>query len=166
MRNRIKPLLLLSFIAFLVLTSKAQEEPSSFTLVEAQQYAMKNSYALKNTNLDIEKTRKKVWDTITIGLPQVSGSANYRNFLNLPVSLIPAEFFGGDPGTYISVKFGQDYNSDFGLQVSQMIFDGSYIVGVGSSKIYLNLALQANEKAEIDIRDAVAQSYYMVLNML
>ena len=61
------------------------------------------------------------------------------------------------------VQFGQDYNSDFGFTVSQQIFDGSYIVGVGSSQIYLNLAKQANEKTEIDIRDAVTQSYYFVL---
>jgi len=83
--------------------------------------------------------------------------------LNLPVSLLPAEIFGGEPGTYIPVQFGQDYNSDFGINVSQMIFDGSYIVGVGSSQLYLNLSKQAHEKTEIDIRDAVAQAYYMVL---
>ncbi|MEN8118546.1 MAG: TolC family protein, partial [Bacteroidota bacterium] len=107
--------------------------------------------------------QKKVWETITIGLPQVAGTASYNAFLNLPVSLIPGEFFGGEPGTYIPVKFGQDYNSDFGLSVSQMIFDGSYIVGVGSSQLYLNLSKQAHEKTEIDIRDVVTQAYYMVL---
>ena len=55
------------------------------------------------------------------------------------------------------------YNSDFGFSVNQLIFDGSYIVGVGSSQIYLNLAKQANEKAQINIREAVTQAYYMVL---
>ena len=44
-----------------------------------------------------------------------------------------------------------------------MIFDGSWIVGVGSAQLYLDLSKQANEKAEIDIRDAVSQAYYMVL---
>ena len=153
----------LLFIA-LVLTalgSRAQEQ--AFTLEAAKQYAMSNSYILKNIEKDISIAQKKVWETITIGLPQVSGSANYNMFLNLPVSLIPGEFFGGEPGSYLPVKFGQDFNSDFGFMVSQMLFDGSYIVGVGSSQIYLNLAKQAHEKTEIDIREAVTQAYYMVL---
>lgn len=141
----------------------AQEEQVAFTLDEAQQYAMQNSFVLINSQRDIRAAQKKVWETITIGLPQVTGSAAYNANLDLPVSLIPAEFFGGEPGEYQAVKFGQDYNSDFGFTVSQLIFDGSYIVGIGSSKIYLNLAKQANEKSEISIRDAVAQAYYMVL---
>lgn len=102
-------------------------------------------------------------ETIAIGLPQVTGEANYTNFLDLPVSLIPGEFFGEDAGTYVPVKFGQDYNSDFGFTVNQLIFDGSYIVGIGSAKIYLQMASQTKEKTEIDIKHAVAQSYFMVL---
>ena len=155
----------LLFLAMGVATfgANGQEGPTSFSLLKAQQFAMENSYVLHNTSQDIAIAQKKVWETITIGLPQVTGSANYNMFLNLPVSLLPGEFFGEPAGTYIPVKFGQDFNSDFGLTVSQLIFDGSYIVGVGSSQLYLNLSKQAHEKTEIDIRDAVAQAYYLVL---
>ncbi len=164
MKHKMKTNLFLLIAALMVFgTVQAQEEPKSFSLSEAIQFAIGNSYVLSNTKQDITIAQKKVWETISTGLPQVSGSANYNMFLNLPVSLIPAEFVGGDPGTYIPVKFGQDYNSDFGLSVSQMIFDGSWIVGVGSAQLYLDLSKQANEKAEIDIRDAVSQAYYMVL---
>lgn len=141
----------------------ASAQPQQFSLDEAIGYAMKNSYLLKNAQHDIELAQKEVWKTITTGLPQVNGTANYNMFLDLPVSLIPGEFFGEEPGTYVPVKFGQDYNSDYGFTVSQQIFDGSYIVAVGSSKIYLNLAKHAAEKAGIDIREAVAQAYYMAL---
>jgi outer membrane protein len=141
----------------------ARESRSVFSLAEALAYASENSYFMKNTNLEIAKSRKKVWETISDGLPQVSGTGNYNRFLNLPVSLIPGEFFGEAPGTYIPVKFGQDYSSDFGFTVSQKIFDGSYIVGVGSSQIYLDLARQSHEKTLTDIRTAVAQAYYYSL---
>jgi len=161
LKNRLYLLILaMGLVAY---TAAAQEDSITFSLVEAQQYAMENSYVLHNTMQDISKAEKKVWETITIGLPQVSGNANFNKYLNLPVSLLPGEIFGGEPGTYIPVKFGQNYNSDFGLSVSQLIFDGSYIVGVGSSQLYLNLSKQAHEKTEIDIRDAVTQAYYMVL---
>ncbi|MFW6257657.1 MAG: TolC family protein [Prolixibacteraceae bacterium] len=149
-------------VSFFV-TTEAIARNRQFSLEEAQRYAMENSYILKNINSDVVSAQKEVWKTITTGLPQIDGTANYNMFLDLPVSLIPGEFFGEEPGTYVPVKFGQDYNSDFGFTVSQQIFDGSYIVAVGSSKIYLNLAKQAAEKTRIDIREAVAQSYYTVL---
>ncbi|WP_297089190.1 TolC family protein [uncultured Draconibacterium sp.] len=163
MKKITSQLLLFFVMSVMSLTLNAQEENTSFTLDEATQYAMQNSYVLFNTKQDVSIARKKVWETITTGLPQVAGSANYNWFLNLPVSLIPAEFVGGEPGEYYPVKFGQDYSADFGFSVSQQIFDGSWIVGVSSAELYLNLAKQANEKTEIDIRNAVAQAYYMVL---
>src|SRR5665811_1756613 len=163
MKYKFKVYLLLIILGLTTSGTNAQEETGSFSLEKATQFAMENSYVLHNTRQDIAIAQKKVWETITIGLPQVTGSANYNMFLKLPVSLLPGEFFGGEPGTYVPVKFGQDFNSDFGLTVSQVIFDGSYIVGVGSSQLYLNLSKQAHEKVEIDIRDAVAQAYYMVL---
>ncbi len=161
MENRIRQQIWLLVLMFTVLGATAQS--GTFSLEEAREYAIQNSFVLKNSRHDIVSAQKEVWKTITIGLPQVSGSASYTKFLDLPVSLIPAEFFGGEPGTYMPVKFGQDYNSDFGFSVSQIIFDGSYIVGVGSAKIYLDLRKHANEKSEIEIRDAVTQAYYMVL---
>src|SRR6056297_1293980 len=146
----------LCFLLLVVYNSAAwtQNSETAFSLKEAQGYAMENAYVLHNSKRDVTSAQKEVWETITIGLPQVSGTANYNKFLNLPVSLIPGEFFGEEPGTYLPVKFGQDYSSDFGFTVSQLIFDGSYIVGIGSSKIYLNLTKEALEKSEINIRDA------------
>ena len=161
MGNRIKQQIWLVALTFITLSVSAQSR--QFTLEEAQEYAMQNSFVLQNSRHDIVIAQKEVWKTITIGLPQVSGTANYTKFLNLPVSLIPAEFFGGEPGTYMPVRFGQDYSSDFGFSVSQLIFDGSYIVGVGSAKIYLDLSRHALEKSEIEIRDAVSQAYYLIL---
>jgi len=163
MKHRITKHLRLLLLALIISGAAAQAQPMTFSLEEAQRYALENSYVLKNSRHDITAAQKEVWKTITTGLPQVSGEANYNKFLNLPVSLIPGEFFGEEPGTYVPVKFGQDYSSDFGFTVSQLIFDGSYIVGVGSSKIYLDLAKHANEKAEIDIREAVAQAYFLIL---
>ncbi|HPF51497.1 MAG TPA: TolC family protein [Draconibacterium sp.] len=166
MKQRIKQYLLLTCaLLTLIPAVHAQDEIelTSFNIDQAIAYAMKHSYVLHNTKQDITIAQKKVWETISTGLPQVSGTANYNWFPSLPVSLIPADFFGGEKGEFISVKFGQDFNSDFGLSVNQLIFDGSYIVGVGSAQLYLDLAKQANEKTEIDIREAVTQAYYMVL---
>lgn len=159
---KIKIALLFAVMAVAVM-AMSQEEKTAFSLEEALKFAEKNSYVIKNSANDVAIARKKVWETISIGLPQVSGSAAYNAFLNLPVTLLPGEFFGQPAGTYVPVKFGQDFNSDYGINVSQLIFDGSYIIGVGSTKLYVNLAKQRYEKTTIDIREAVTQAYYLVL---
>ncbi|MFW5832442.1 MAG: TolC family protein, partial [Prolixibacteraceae bacterium] len=118
MNRKIKSLMqLFAFVLAMPLVS-AQPDSSAFSLEEAQQYAIENSYVLQNSRHDVTIAQKEVWQAISTGLPQVSGTANYNMFLSLPVSLIPGEFFGEDPGTYIPVKFGQDYNSDFGFTVN------------------------------------------------
>lgn len=163
MKLKIKIFALLILAASPFAQLRAQEDSTAFTLEQAIQFAMENSYVLRNTGRDISIAQKQVWEAISTGLPQVSGTANYNAFLNLPVSLLPGEIFGGEPGTYIPVKFGQDYNSDFGLQINQLLFDGTYIVGVGSTQIYLNISKAAHEKSQINIREAVSQAYYAVL---
>lgn len=175
MKKTIKTILLFLAVGLFASAVTAQTDQTSFTLKEAQQYAMENSYVLHNTRQDISKAQKEVWKTITIGLPQVSGNFNYTDNIDaaktpFPVAIIPQDFWPalGIPddtppdGTY-PISFMPKYTSNYGFTINQLIFDGSYIVGVGSSQIYLNLAKQAHEKTEIDIRDAVAQAYYLVL---
>ncbi|WP_163715955.1 TolC family protein [Mangrovibacterium lignilyticum] len=159
MKTRVRQSLL---IAILLITAGAAsaQDTLRFSLFEAKEYARQNSYTIRNSSLDVESAKKKVWETIASGLPQVSGSAHYTNYLNLPVQLIPADFVGGESGDYIEVTFGQKFNSDFGFTVDQKIFDGSYIVGVSSAKLYLQLSDQAKEKTEIEILHAVEQAYY------
>ncbi len=171
----IKQMLLFFAAVFVVQGGMAQEKPAQFTLDEAMQYAMQNSYVLHNTKQDISIAQKKVWETITTGLPQVSGSADYSKNIKaaktpFPVAIIPSEYWPylGIPedtpsdGLY-PISFSQKYSSSFGLSVSQQIFNGSWIVGVSSAKLYLDLAKQAHEKGEIDIRDAVSQAYFLAL---
>ncbi|MDQ2180596.1 TolC family protein [Marinifilum sp. D714] len=159
--------ILLSFVViFLVFSYPTQaqtEDKINFTLAEAQEYALENSYTVKGTDYDLQVARKKVWETIADGLPQVDFSADYSNNLDVAVSLLPAEFFGGEPGSYTPVKFGQQYGSTASISVNQKIFDGSYIVGTMAAKVFVQLSKDQKEKTEIEIKDAVAQAYYAVL---
>ncbi|RUT73150.1 TolC family protein [Ancylomarina longa] len=155
---------LVIFLGFGSPTAKAQTESiGTFSLQEAQNYALENSYSVKGTDYDLKVARKKVWETIADGLPQINASADYNNNLNLQVSLLPSEFFGGEPGTYTPIKFGQKYSSSASISVSQKIFDGSYIVGTMAAKVYVQLSKDQKEKSEIEIKDVVAQAYYTVL---
>jgi len=162
MINRTKWLTVILAITCNILVAQ-EVKKHSFSLAEATSYARIHSYISKNADLDIISARKQVWESISTGLPQVDGLVDFNAFLDLPVSLIPAEFVGGEPGTYIPLKFGQDYNSSFGVTVTQQIFDPVWFVGMKAAKVYVNLALGTQEKTQIEIREFVTDAYYNVL---
>lgn len=162
MKNILLTIMVL-FCGFSYPLNAQTETKRNFTLTEAQNYALENSYSVRGTDYDLKVARKKVWETIADGLPQIDASADYNNNLNVAVSLLPSEFFGGEPGTYTPIQFGQKYSSSASISVNQKIFDGSYIVGTMAAKVYVQLSKDQKEKSEIEIRDAVAQAFYTVL---
>ena len=142
---------------------QAQEESMTFSLQEAIEYAIKNSYDNKVAERDIEAAKKQKWETTTIGMPQIEGSVDYQHFLKQQVSLIPAEFFGGNAGEFQEVIFGTKQNINAAVTLRQMIFDGSYLVGLQSAKTFLKISEQAKEKTELLTREAVINAYGNVL---
>jgi outer membrane protein TolC len=71
----------------------AQKTENSYSLKQAQEYALSNNYQLKNAQSDIDIAKKKVWETTALGLPQVSAEATFQNFIDLPTNLIISEFY-------------------------------------------------------------------------
>ncbi len=157
----------LFFICLIMSQAKAQDTAKvmSFSLKEAQEYAATNSYQTQLALKDVEKSKKKVQETIALGLPQINGSAGYNYNIELPVTVVPAQFF--DPsapaGTFSSLTFGTKQTMNAGISVNQLIFDGSYIVGLQASKVYKELAINDQVKSEIQIKDQVTQAYGGVL---
>jgi outer membrane protein TolC len=100
---------------------------------------------------------------IAIGLPQISANANYQNFIELPTSLIPAQFFGGNEGDFAEVQFGTPQTMDAGVTVQQLIFDGSYLVGLEASRIFLAISENILEKTLLEIRKNIVNTYSSVL---
>ena len=151
-------------VILLLLISKINaQENLNLSLNEAIDYALENSYSAINSNRDIEIAKKKKWETTTMGLPQINATVDYQNWIKQQVSLIPAEFFGGEQGEFAEVAFGTKHNMTATATLSQLIFDGSYIVGLQSAKTYLKISENAKEKTELGIREAVINAYGNVL---
>ena len=141
----------------------SQENTKSFSLQEAIDYALENNRTAKNAALDIKAAEKQKWETTTIGLPQISASIDYNNWLKQQVSLIPAEFFGGNPGEFSEIAFGTKQTLNATVKLEQLIFDGSYLVGLQSAKVFLEISKNAKEKTDLEVRKAVINAYGNVL---
>ncbi len=143
------------------LTSWAQ--PLELSLNEAIALAMDSSYATRDAAYNIEKRKKEVYEVMANGFPQINGTVELQKFLEIPTSLVPAEFFGGEQGEFAEIKFGTEYNLTAGLSASQLLFDGTYFVGLQAAKTVVELSRAQQKKTKFELRLSVAQAYHSVL---
>jgi len=155
--------LILIFSFFSILQGFSQEQSNSYTLEEAINFALENNYSAINASRDLQDAQKQKWETIAAGLPQINGSVGYQNQLKQPVSLLPGELAGGEPGTFIPIVFGQPQSMTATATLTQQIFDGSYIVGVQATKTFIDYSKNNKEKTALDVKKAVVQAYGNVL---
>ncbi len=173
---------ILSFSLLLGNLSAQSDTALSFSLVEAQNYAIENFFMSKNAALNIESARKKILEMTSLGLPQISGSGRY--------DYIPGEIKNFDIGSEMASGFGpvfeelinngvlsesslpepgeptpiaEKQNFTYNLIVSQLIFSGEYIVGLQASKTYLKLSEEAYIKTQIELKQMLANSYFTIL---
>ena len=159
----ISKIYLIAFLLFGFQYSISQVIPEAVSLEEAIAFGEQNNRNIKKASMEIRKAYKDQWSTIAIGLPQISANADYQNFIELPTSLIPAQFFGGNEGEFAEVQFGTPQTMTAGLTIQQLIFDGSYIVGLEASKIFLKISENIFEKTLLEIRKNIVQTYSSVL---
>lgn len=140
-------------------------EKRTFSLKEAQEYALENNTKMKNARLDVEIAKNKVWETTALGLPRIGAEGSVQHFIDIPVQRAPGNAFGPNPTgpEYMTFQFGLANSASAGLVARQLIFDGSYIVGLQAAKTYKLLSEQGLEKSEVEIKELVTQIYYSVL---
>ncbi|HDZ41448.1 MAG TPA: TolC family protein [Bacteroidetes bacterium] len=164
--HRIMRIRWLNIIMLTVLshTVTAQEADTVLTLSlqEAQEYAVEHNKMIKASRYDVQAAEMSKWELISNGLPRVDGSGSLNDNLKLMTTLLPGEIIG-QPGEKIPVQFGTKYNSSYGFQATQMIFNAPYFVGIQTVKLAEKMSRQSLEKSEIDIREQVINTYYLIL---
>jgi len=137
------------------------QDKSSFSLQEAVDFAMKNNANIKKAENNVLKAQKKVWETTSMGLPQIDATATYQKFIEQPVQLLPARIMNpsAPPGTYVPVKFGTEQNMKWSATLKQLIFSGSYLVGLQSSRTYKKISENALLKTRQKIKEVVVNAY-------
>lgn len=169
---------LIFFLALMLSLPGYAQTPAtgSFTLVEAIQFALQNAVRSKNAMLDQRIASAKVKETVGIGLPQISGDAGMISNQQLPRFFTtyngPGGFLGdlsGVPGIQVgdvvaAQNFFQLKNSaNASLTVNQLIFNGSYLVGLKAASTFKDLSVKTTERTQEDIIQQVTKAYYAVL---
>ncbi len=162
-----------------------QPVTTTLTLKQAQEYAIKNNAISRNSAIDMEIAKKKIWETTAIGLPQINAQANYQHLFKVPVLSLGGTTFlatnlpAGTPLTSTDITdenvymgfnpaapiaLGVPNNTTLDITVSQLIFSGEYIVGLQATKVFYQMTDQNRQKTEIDLKESVSNTYAMALS--
>lgn len=152
-------------ILSIFLTSKTVKAQESYTLREAVDYTIKNHISIKNAHIDILNAEARVSELKGIGLPQVNGNVNYTNNLIIQKVFIPAKTF--DPtakeGDVIAAEFGVANSGQAGVNLSQILFDGSYLLGLKAADVYKELSKKTLTQTKQQAAENVIKAYYSIL---
>jgi outer membrane protein len=154
--------LFLGTLLFCPIWTNAQQS-MTLSLQQAQEYALQNHPQIKTSQLNIADGRNTLKSRTSAGLPQVNASIGYNHFITLPTSLIPAEFFGGEPGQFAEVQFGTPDNMTAGISASQLLFNGPYLYSVQAAKVYVELLQEQSKVEATEVKKNVELAYYTVL---
>lgn len=133
------------------------------SITQAVEYGLQANPTVKNNEVDEQIASLKVKETTGIGLPQVSAGLEVSDFLYIPTSLVPAEFFGGAPGTFAAVQFGVKWNTTASMSASQLLFSNDYLVGLEAARVYRELARKATDATRVEVNGNIRKAYYTTL---
>ena len=155
-------LLLLTLLTFPAL---AQQQSQKFSLTDALDYAYEHNTKMRNGQLNVADAEAQILENRSIGLPQLSANLNYRNILQLPVSLVPAEFFdpSAQPGEFAELQFGVQHNFDALLDLSWLALDGSYFIGLKAANTYRDFTKKNLVSIRQEVKNDVIQAYLPAL---
>ncbi|MCS6821968.1 MAG: TolC family protein [Microscillaceae bacterium] len=160
----------LVLFTFIFKTSLAQaqlkdntREIAFFDLNECIRYAHQNSESLRKVNLDAQIAKANVKEIKAIGLPQVNLQGQFVNNIRVQQTILPdGTLFGGPPGP-IAVAFQPHYIGAGSIQISQLLFDASYLIGLKAARTLEQLTTKQVQLNKQTIAENVSKAYYTVL---
>ncbi len=163
-RSKMKKVTLLLASALILFSSNLMaQNTNQLTAQQTVAYGLKNAYQVKNALLDVLIQQQSNRDITSAAYPQINANGSFNDYLNIPTSLLPGEFFGGAPGTFIPVKFGTKYSSSAGVSFNQILFDGQVFVGLQARKTSIDLRQKAAELTEENIKANIYKIYYQLV---
>ena len=133
-----------------------------FKLDDCVVYAQKNNVQVKNALLAIDAQVQTNREIGAAAYPIIMTSTSVMDYTKIPVSLLPAQIFGGTPGTFIPVQFGTKFNANYGANFSQLLFDGQVFIALQARSTSLEMQRKNAALTEENIKANIYKIYYQL----
>lgn len=167
MKLRLKKSIIIGSLSLLGFHAKAQTDSTAvvhrFSLQDALDYAERNNVQVKNALIDIQLQHQSNREITSAAYPSLAANGSFTDNIKLPVQLIPGEFLGQAPGTFVPLKFGTQYSTSGSLDLSQVLFDGQVFVGLQARSTSMKWQTMNAEITKENIRANVIKVYYQLV---
>ncbi|RYF84165.1 MAG: TolC family protein [Chitinophagaceae bacterium] len=154
--------MLLAFLSLFSANIFAQES-KELSLKDALNYALQNYADARKARLDIENAGYQIQEVKSRALPQLNGTGGLNYNPLLQMSALPGELNPTNPGQTLLVAFGQKWNANVGVSLTQNIFDQSVFTGLKAAKTTREFYALNAQLTEEQVMEKVATAYYQVL---
>ena len=164
-RNYINRILILLIAAITVHHNSIAQTKNEFSIQQTVDYGLKNATEVKNALIDIQNQQQVNREVTSAALPQVNGTASMTDYLQVPLTPVPAHYFDSTapPSAVEAVPFALKYNSSFGVSLSQVLFDGRVFIGLQARNTVLNFYKKKAEVTKENIRANIYKVYYQLV---
>ena len=144
-------------VLFLFLLLSTWVNAQVYSLTDLLKMADTANLTLKNARLDVTSNMNQRKAFLASQYPKITANGDYRYNAIIPGQIIPADFFGGPPGTFAEVKFGVPINLSNTVQLTQFIFNPQLNYG-------LNALAINSQIVEIQEKITFQEVHYQVSN--
>ena len=152
---------LITFISMLFTLSSVAQKSYVMNLEQMLKFALENNYNIKEANITKQQSEQKVREVRGGGLPQISSEIDYKNYIELPKTILPGAALGLADDKIVS--FGKTHNMDLSAQFSQLLFSLKYINGLKTAKKASEIRNLQIEKAQIETVHLLLTEYYNLM---
>lgn len=193
LKNRIQPwqlFLMLFVLSPWASFAQTATSANSFTLEQSIDFALKNSVSLKNAQLSEYIADHQAKELISLGYPQINAALDFSHYPKLPVSILPGVFSPEQeqvsvlttngsrdlafpkidpetgqpiPGPDLEVQFGTPFQATAGISGRQLVFDGTFFLGLRAAEVFVELSSRQIDATAEDIALTVSKAYYTAL---
>jgi outer membrane protein len=152
-------------VALLAISGNVNAQTKNeFSVDQCVEYGLKNSVTVKNALLDIKNQEQVNKEIIATALPQINGSASITDFFDKPTQVAPVVFPGGTTNSlgYTELPFALKYNSSFGIDAQQILFDGQVFIGLQAKQTAIDVYKKAAEVTEEQIKLNIYKVYFQL----
>lgn len=135
----------------------ADSATHTYTLAQCIAYALQHQPAVNQAHIDEQIARANRSIALSGWLPQVTGTANYQHYIQLPTSFLNIN------GALTPVRTGIANSSTPGVAVTQNIFNNETLLASRAGNLNMQLASQNTKATKIDLVANVSKAFYDVL---
>ena len=152
-------------VACILGTSVGAQAQLTLSLKQAQDLGADRAYAMQRARIDVDVAKRDVKELLATGLPQVRASFDFNHFLDIPTQVVPARSFDPDApeDVVLELAFGTTQSATAGLNATQLVFSGSYLVGMKAAQVFADAKALAVDATEVETRRLVSEAYATAL---